>query len=666
MAYNRTSGQNGREMVFRVLRLPRHIVGVTYSWTESVIVSGIFALFVRDGRPIEASTANRILSACPDRNVDGQDLYLDGVVALGRQHFWVTPEEQGERQPLADPAAGLVLTADARIDNREELANALGMGSEQARRSTDAEYILAAYRKWGVDCPLHIEGDFVFAIWDERRRMLFLARDRIGTRGVFYFAGNRTFLAASEMSQILALGEVQPDINEDKVAEYLTSVWDDHTRSFLKDINYLPPAHSMMITADSVRCWEYWQIDPERQIRYRTDGDYAEHWLELFEQSVRVRLRTAGPAGLSLSGGLDSTSIAALAAPLLASGAGPGGRLKTFSYVFDEHPSCDENIAPVVERFNLDSVFVPGDDKWTFRHMDEWPVEQDFVFADAYYWLTRSILDAAEDSGVRVLLSGMYGDHLYQGSYLWPAAMLREGRLAQLAENLCKEPSVQVWRRSLLNHGVRPLAPLWTKRLFRRVAPVSITDLDKWIDADFIRRTNLRVRMQPSSERYRFTRPGAWVKYQNLLSPSIAQGLCSVRRFYHSRGLELALPFRDRRLIEFAMALPVDQLGRPGRTRHIMRNAMAGRLPGSVAERQSKSSFFPLLKLGATERELPVVAALAQQSLAEKRRILRDGWLRSEFDAMREKGDITIQFWLALCLELWLREFWTIPVSSLT
>ncbi len=627
-------------------------------------MSGIFALFARDGCAIDADTVDKILNACPARSVHGQDLYADHSIALGHQHFWVTPEEQGERQPLTDKACRLAVSADARIDNRAELAEALAINAQQAKSLTDAEYILAAYRKWGVDCPLHIEGDFVFAIWDGGQHRLFLARDRLGTRGLFYYASGRTFLAASEMSQILALSEVQPEINEYKIAEYLTSIWDDHKGSFLRNICYLPPAHCMIVSADSLRCWEYWQIDPERQIRYRTDGDYAEHWLELFEQSVRARLRTVGPVGLSLSGGLDSTSIAAVAAPLLADGTGPGGRLKTFSYVFDEYPESDERrfILPVVEKYNLDSAFIPGDDKWTFRHMHKWPVEQDFVFSDGYHWLARSIMDAAGASGVRVLLSGVYGDHLYEGSHLWAAAMLRDGRLGELAKAMRGAPSHREQHRTLITHGIRPLTPAWAKHLYRRLAPVPTADLSDWLDQGFIERTNIQERIQPPDKRSRFTHPGQWVKAQNLLSPSISQGSCSTRRFYHARGMELALPFRERRLIEFALAIPVDQLGRPGRTRYIMRNAMAGRLPEAVLERQDKTSFYPLFEKGVVYQEHATTAALTRNSEIVKRRIVRSDWLSEERKKLRQGGKITIQFWLALSLELWLRKH--SPVSG--
>src|SRR5207245_10257224 len=176
--------------------------------------------------------------------------------------------------------------------------------------ATDAALILAAYERWGERCPEHLLGDFALAIWDARRATLFCARDHFGVKPFYYHhAPGRLFCFASEIKGLVALAEVPRRLNETRVADYLVPLLEDKEITFYEEIVRLPPAHRMAVTREGVRMEQYWALDPEREIRMKSDGEYAEAFREIFTEAVRWRLRSAIPVESMSSGVLDSSSI---------------------------------------------------------------------------------------------------------------------------------------------------------------------------------------------------------------------------------------------------------------------------------------------------------------------------------------------------------------------
>ncbi|MFZ1575487.1 MAG: asparagine synthase-related protein, partial [Chromatiaceae bacterium] len=332
---------------------------------------------------------------------------------------------------------------------------------------------LAAFRRWGETCPERLLGDFVFAVWDLAERRLFLARDALGGRGLCYHFDGRRCLFASEIGQILDSPDWEARINEGKVADYLADLTHEQEETFFQSILYVAPAHSLTITGQGTRKRRYWDIDPEARIRYRDDREYAEHFREILTAATRCRMRSIGPIGLSLSGGLDSTLLAAITTGLLPRTHPTQSRLKTFSYVFDPHKASDEReyILPVAERYGLDAHYLPCDDKWALRDLPRWPVERDYIWCEAYSWLVVAVAEAARAAGCRVLLSGLYGDELFLGGDYWAAELLREWRFRELFRHWRANSEYVCWQRDLMHHGLRQLLPAGLKRNLRRLKP---------------------------------------------------------------------------------------------------------------------------------------------------------------------------------------------------
>src|SRR5579862_1739106 len=295
-------------------------------------MSAIAGVVYLDGRPVNGEP-ERMAERLAHRGPDGSGAWTRGSVGLGHRLRHTTPESLSEAQPVVVRSGRLALVADARIDNRAELLEALSVEPRPAPIS-DAELILRAYEAWGDQCPERLLGDFAFAVWDERRQVLFCARDHFGAAPFYYHhAPGRAFIFASEIKALFCCPEVPRRLNEERLSDYLQPMLEDKTATFHQEIHRLAPAHRAVMSRDGIRIEEYWALDPEREIRCSSDAEYAEGFRERFLEAVRCRARSAFPVGSLLSGGLDSSSIACAARM---PGMGNGEPVHTFSAVFDE------------------------------------------------------------------------------------------------------------------------------------------------------------------------------------------------------------------------------------------------------------------------------------------------------------------------------------------
>ena len=283
-------------------------------------MSGIVGIWNVDGRPIDPDSLGKMMERIRYRGPDGSATWIDGSVGLGHQRLCTTPESLHEYLPLQSADGNVCLTADARVDNREELRQGLEARGVRLRTDTDAELILGAYEVWGEECPIHILGDFAFALWDRRRQQLFCARDIVGTKPIYYHFDGQAFRFASIASALFADGTVSRKPNKATMFLYLLGepVLGD---TLYEGIYRLRPASQLVVRDGQLRTKRYWNGDPQREIRYGSEAEYAEHFLAIFREAVRVRLRSQAPVGATLSGGLDSPSVVCMAQALINEGA---------------------------------------------------------------------------------------------------------------------------------------------------------------------------------------------------------------------------------------------------------------------------------------------------------------------------------------------------------
>ncbi|HEY8491159.1 MAG TPA: asparagine synthase-related protein [Dehalococcoidia bacterium] len=558
-------------------------------------MSGITGIYHPDGRPADAADLERMGHALARRGPAGAGCWVSGAVALGSRA--ARPGEAGAGDlPLAAEGA-LVLTADARIDNREELAAALGL---HAGAATDTELILAAYATWGERCPERLVGDFAFALWDGRRQALFCARDCLGVRPLYYHHSGRSFALASEIKALLALPQIPRRLNEERLGDYLLPRFQDLSATFYRGVHRLPPGHTLTVTRDGARLRRYWSLDGVPPSPPGAPEEQAAAFREIFVRAVTDRLRDGGPAGSMLSGGLDSSSVVCVARRAL--GRGEGAALHTFSALFGRTPECDERdfIQMVLAGGGLAPHYIDADGlsplegvACSYRYHEE-----PFFLTDQH--VHRAMYRQARDLGVRVVLDGLDGDATVSHGLPRLAELLRSGRWPALRREtaaLARHTGTP-WGTLLRRHALGPFVPeaAWQARRVLSGRPGPVWGYDAVIRDDFARRVGLYDRMR--EERARFGRPAPTVRegHRRQLEGGLPVLMAEVTdREARWWGVEARHPFFDRRLVEFCYALPAEARLRDGWPRAVVRDAMRGILPEEVRLRAAKTDRNPSL-----------------------------------------------------------------------
>ncbi len=551
-------------------------------------MSGVLGLVASAGAPIDPGLTGRMLATLDHRGPDGRDLVVHGSLAVGHQHHWTTPEELGERQPLAPPGGRIVLAFDGRLDNREELAADLHIDRGALAGVSDAALALRAFERWGEECFECLLGPFAIVIADRLANILVCARDPLGDRTLFFGGDLELMVVASEEQAVLAHPRLRRELDDASLAALFAVRARPEGHTFFRRVRELPQGHLLRIGGGRTEVRRYWRWQP-RTVELRDDREYAEAFGELLTRAVQCRLRGPAPVGVLMSGGLDSTSVACLAAREL----GPGRRLTTVSWVFDELSSCDERpyMDAVLTSWGMTPLRVAGDDGWPLRDSHLWPYNPNRPMDNPYRILKDRAYAASQARGVPVLLTGGWGDHLYSGSGAWLVEQIAAGRWWVGAREL-------VWHavhgRALAESGVRRLAA----RLLRPRARGSGSATPTWMTGEAAALLEPRPTSYPDLDGWR--RPDQAAMVAGLLAADSA----AAETFHAARhGIELRHPYRDRRLVEFMLAIPADQLCRRGRLKHVLRVAMEGILPDLVRLRVRPTSLLPLYRRGMVDRE---------------------------------------------------------------
>jgi asparagine synthase (glutamine-hydrolysing) len=568
-------------------------------------------IYFRDSRTVDPSHLKFMMKALCHRGPDGSHSWNEGPAGLGHVMLWTTPESLEEKLPFVDEAARSVITADARIDNRDDLIAALWGPGPRQRTISDSEIILRAYQEWGESCPDKLVGDFAFAIVDSRRHLVFCARDASGDRPFYYFLSDKFFVFGSEIRALFVLPEVPKKLNEIMVGDYLIGMFDDKVITFYKEILRLSPGHSITVGQDWHRIQCFWSLDPGKELRLGSDHQYADVFREVFTEAVRCRLRRAYRVTSSLSGGLDSSSVTCVARNLMA-GAG-NGPLHTVSLVYDNVPECDESdyIKAVIAQGGIEPHYFPGDQMGPLPYVgcESWEHDDPFDAPSSY---SASLAEFALGLGVRIVLDGVDGDTTVCHGYGYLSDLFRTARWSALIkEAYALSNSLHCGFFGLLwRQAVRPLTPARIRRTWRFLSGRGERpwDRDTFINRDFARRIGLKERFH-ALQGHRLGPPGnsRQAHWYEVTWGGIVHQVESMNKGAARFGMEVRHPFRDRRLMEFCLALPPEHKLHNGLNRMVMRRAMTGILPEQVLSRGDKVDFIPSISYSLLQLE-PAVA----------------------------------------------------------
>ncbi len=557
-------------------------------------MSGIYGIFHKDDAPITAQSLAPLAAAMAVWGPDGHGQWIAGAVGLGHSMLHTTPESIAEQLPIAHPHwRDLVITADAWLDNRAELFALLAVPPSAQSTMPDSTLILLAYEKWGATCVEKLLGDFAFVIWDGRQRQLFCARDLFGNKPLLYYENNQHFIFASDIKGVLAHPSVPKQLYEPLLAAYLQQqTYAAQKRyTFWDGIVKVPPAHTLTVTAERTQLACYWSPAEAAEVRFATDEAYAEALRDLLRQAVTCRLRTPFAVGSHLSGGLDSSTVTALASQSLRQ---RDKALTTFSWSPpirpDEQAVTDERhmVAAVCTQEGLTCHYLTTGVNEALavlqRDVTTEPTEM--------IWREAQVQQQAQAANLRVLLSGWGGDEVVSidaSDYL--AELVMQGNWRQLYRQIEQrvhnsgEPvsllrQAKRWGFQLYRFAGYPLLP---EALWRRLMGGKPDNRYPYcyIEPTFAHRQQAAVtalqsppfRNQPqihATQRLRL----AYGHLTRRLEDWTTNGA--------RHQLVYRYPLLDRRIVEFCLGIPAEQFSLHGRTRSLLRRAGQGILPTTM------------------------------------------------------------------------------------
>lgn len=636
-------------------------------------MSGIAGVWHRDGRPASPEELEVMIARLAHRGGDGRGVWLEGEVGLACELRRVTPESLQESQPARHPA-GHAIVFDGRLDCREELLSAIPAG-RSLEGAPDPELLLAAFEELGERLFERLNGDFAFALFDARARKLYLVRDPMGVRPLYYTTAGQDFLFASEIKAFLKYPEFRARPSDVDLADLLlaNSPLQNRLATCFEGVEAVAPAQLVEVSHQEVGLRTYWDFNGRQPIRLSTFDEYAEAFREHFTRALRRRLRSAWPVAIEVSGGLDSSSLLCLAERLRREAPNALPAIHPFTYEGPVNTSADEiAYVEVIERdYGIRVTRVPpcggpfggsqegiAEFRRFLRHV-ECPV------TDVNLTALLRMFRAIAASGVRMVLTGHWGDQFLYPQDYW-IDLLRGFRWKQLARHWREYAlwftDVPAWvyrrrfRLDLVKYTTPPSLLPALRELRARFGGLT---RDRAVFGEALRRCARRSRFRPRQPRSAFATVHAAAIYEMARARLYVHSMEWDNKAAAMHGLEYAFPFLDRDLIQFLMNVPGEVVCYDGVPKAILRRAMAGILPTEIQLRRWKSSFGPNL-IHNLKADIPLLAGSLRRNCsaildryicnsaveAGLQNLLGVSQVKMEEDVPTLVSALALQFWL--------------------
>jgi len=549
-----------------------------------------FVSFQRDAEAprMSISTSDIIDHLMPFSEPDKSGVYQDNRMTMVQCVTWNTAASRSEPAPYIDEVTGIHGVSWARIDNREEVADKLKLSRSDIDGMCDTELICRSYCRWKRDCIDHLIGDFVFLIYDDRKKKVFCGRDHMGVRPFYYYLSDACFVCATSLSPLIHIDAIPIHIRKKWIVDYLTHLSMSFNETPYKEILKLPPAHTLAVSPETHELVRYFELSAQPELKLKDSREYVEAYREQLETATKCRMNTAYPMGSELSGGIDSSTITAYAARFLK---GPLTDLHAFAFANSEMEP--QYILSVSQAYGLPHTHVTAG-----RYMDVeankkralsllgYPVEHGNATAHEPFY------QMASGFGIRTLLSGFGGDEFGTTihGYMIPMEMILANRYKELMNILpgtflmrCLRLAKLQYRQLKTHHFTRPAynprflnawSQLWPHQIVAKDA-VQAYDL-KWryfetarFDAGY---TDLK----------RFTLEKRWM-------PFVPTRMENCTLMAAARKIEYRWPLLDVRLVKCWLSIPSKENYSRGMGRYLHRRAVAGVIPDLVNWKKSKN-----------------------------------------------------------------------------
>ena len=621
---------------------------------------GIVGIYnYKSNKKVSTTALESMSEAIAYRGPDGHGYYYDHKLAFGHRRLTIIDTSERANQPMSSADESHIICYNGEVYNYLEIKNQLVKDGVNFKTTSDTEVILELFQKEGVDSLKRLNGMFAFAIWNKQTSQLVLARDRLGIKPLFYALTKNGIVFASEIKSILQLPEIKRDVNLSLIDSYMSLGYCPTEETLFSGIYKLPPGHFLTIENGQVQIKRYWDMHFDKT-EDRGEDYYLERTRNLFEESVKLQLRSDVPLGVFLSGGIDSSAVVAMMRKLGVND------IKTFSIAWDYGKNFDETqySRSVASLFNTDHheyYMRPHDFKSLLpdyiRHMDE-PVTE--AAAISLFYLAKKTKPQ-----VTVVLSGEGADEVFGGYPIY--------KYLQLVDRYKKTPAPV--RQYLLNPLLKKLGGKWKKyvdlsekAIEKSYAGVSFYDeqqKNKLYTETFARQASQSNSWQKIAQYYQPTKGHdlqTKMQYLDINTWLVDDLLIKADRMSMAASLELRVPFLDHRFLEFAASMPSKYRLKHNQNKYILKKAMQSFLPKKILYRKKQGFPTPLAVMFQGELFDYVKSTLDSEQAHQRNYFKPDVVRRLLSEHKNTKRDHHRVLWQLLVLELWHREYIDQPV----
>ncbi len=626
-------------------------------------INGI-ALSNRSQRTVSAAKLERMRDVLTHRGPDDAGLFIDGRVGLGHRRLSIVDAASGH-QPMTNEDGTLHIVYNGEIYNHADFRESLEARGHRYETHCDTETILHLYEEHGQSCVEHLRGMFAFAIWDQQKRELLVARDRLGVKPLYYAqTSDGSFYFASEVKALLETGEVKAELNYKALPDYLANHATSGEETLFAGIKRLLPGHTLLWRDGEIRINKYWDVSFVRTgDDRRSDSDYVAEWSELFRESVRLRLMADVPLGMFLSGGIDSSAIAAVMSGMV------DEPVKTFSVAFQEREANELEYARLVARaFKTNHHEVVATPKDFFAALPQlvWHEDEPIAHPSSVALFFVSQLAARH---VKVVLTGEGSDELLAGYARYRKTLLNLSLGRRYQALLPRD------MRNAIRTRIAALPP--QSRLsqkLRRTFLALNSDVESiYFDnfAVFSRAMQKELLTTKAREQVGAIDPyaGMLAAFTNTDATSLLDRLlyADTKTYLHellmkqdqmsmAASIESRVPFLDHKLVEFSARLPERMKLRGATTKYILRESMKSVLPAEILTRPKLGFPVPIGSWFRGESASVVEDYLLSERTVD-RGIFNPAFVRTLVQRHQAGENHAERLWALLNFEMWQRQF---------
>lgn len=614
---------------------------------------GIAGIIENNGKEVSGIILKRMTDSIAHRGPDDEGIFVSKNIGLGHRRLSILDISSAGHQPMPNKDRTLWITFNGEIYNYIELKKELG-GKYQS--NTDTEVILASYEKWGTECVKKFNGIFAFAIWDNKKKHLFCARDHLGVKPFYYMQKNGVFYFGSEIKAILTAVKSKIEPNDSIIYEYLAYGYYHHSsQTFFKDIHQIPAGHTLLLKNGGIKIENYWNL-PEKITNYKniSGQDAVEEFANIFKNSVKMQLRSDVPVGMQLSGGLDSSLVVSMANEIM----GGQKNFRLFSFVYGRHRDIEKPyMEALASKIGWDLEFfevLPSD---MLNYMQPMVKSQDEPFPGLPTLGLHLLAEFSRKNKIPVILGGQGGDEIGAGYEYYMGAYLLD-----IVQKYGPDTAIT----ELISYGnLHSFKKNDYYKFLLNTINSYVSGGTSQDGTSFVKPEILNKNFKNRFAKPRFLFPAPFnshlqnMQYRDIFHTKLPRVLHSADRAAMAYGVEQRVPLIDYRLVELGLAAQNSQKINGGIQRYFMRQAAKKILPEYIRNAPKRPVPSPQRKWFKMELHPWVLSVFSSKSLREHG-YLDQNKVLEEYRRYRQTSGVpsnSFHIWQWLHLEHWLKEY---------